>query len=220
MIRRPLIVLILFIPLLGRAHLCREMFIDYPKWTRNLTQIYIYRNSQFPLHSNLIQAALAADIVVNRLSADSPLDFTAVARALNNLHQRYQVPIRIIVPGEKAPESMRTITIEDLTQVVAPMLQDNFVSLEAWGYIQHPLPPRALLFWKTIQDFFDSAEIAALAIQYKKEVSASQVSPKALYQIKDFYHKTVLDDFINYLEVHMRGLTVDERVFLSKSLIF
>lgn len=212
----------LLLPFSAPAHQCRDLFTAvHAQRTRSLTQVYIHRNSQFPLHSNLIQMALAADIVINRISADMPIDYVHTARALNNLHQKYSVPVRVAIPGEPSPQGpWRTIPMQYLEDTISTILHDNFSILNQWGYLTPLLNSRQLLFWQTIQSFFDSSTMGYLSEQYKTAISDSTLSGKDILKFKEYYLKLLIEELYSHLSTHLPGgLQAEERFFLSSSLI-
>lgn len=165
--------------------------------------------------------ALAADIVMNRISPDMPIDYIHAARALNNLHRKYSVPVRVEIPGEPNPQGpWRTISMQNLEDTISTILHDNFSILNEWNYLNPSLSPRQLLFWQTIQQFFDSPTIEYVSEQYKKTISNPKLSGNDIFKFKEYYLKLLTEELYSHLSTRLPGgLQSEERLFLSSSLI-
>lgn len=164
--------------------------------------------------------ALAADIVLNRISPEMPLDYILAARALNNLHQKYSVPLRVEIPNEPVQGSWRRIPMQHLIDTINVMLVDNFRALHDRGDLQPLLAPRRIIFWRAVQGFFDSTVVGALSQTYKRTISDPNLSGDELDKTKTYYYRLIVDELHRYLNSELPGrLTEEERVFLSSSLI-
>ncbi len=204
----------------AQALTCGRAFALSPTSEKNLTQIYIHRNAQFPLNSTLIQAALVADIVSYNVQLNSTMNYSAVARALNRMHKKYDVPVRIEVANLHQEPGVRYLQEKDLRRITEQMLYVSFKGLMQGGYLDVPLSRRQLLFWHELKLFFDSPILREYSRQYRYKIK-SPMTREDLLKVKSEYFQLVISEVFIYLERRMpNGLNLEERNFLSSSSIF
>ncbi len=218
--------LIIIICILVQSHvafgfLCKEAFDLSAARPKSLTQVYIHRNATFPLHSTLIQSALAADIVLNRITETSPLDYRALSRALNSLHKKHQIPVRVEVEGQIHEPGIRYLKSKDLVRVTEPMLYVTFKSLKEWGFLGRELTARELLFWQEVKNYFDSTNVKKQSLAYRQVIGQRGILSPHFLQIKYDSFTSLVEGLFFHLEQNMPGgLSNKERSFLGSSSIF
>ncbi len=216
-----LVLNLLNFPNVSHGFTCSSTFsVSNSSRARSLTQIYIHRNSQFPLHVDLIHSALLADILLHKISVESSYNIEHIARALNSMHQKYRIPVRVGDKSESHQPGLRYITIENLTQTVEPMFVSSFSALQNLGQLNKKLNQRQRDFWQAYRDYFDSDPIQKVAIFYKEAIAKPNTDYKTLVQIKIDYHDHVINGLYKYLEKTLSaGLSQEERQLLNKALM-
>ncbi len=218
---RSLFVLCVLIPSVVQGNFCRDLFSQQNYRRRNLTQVYIHRNSQFPLHPDLIEFSMASDIVLNKISVVSTIDYDRIALSLNNLHSRYGVPVRVALPDYRIPENVRVIPMRLVEDIVQDILHTVYSDLQGWGVDIYQLSDREELFWKSVHDFFDQQQVINLARDYRNGLVANQSDPRVIFDLKNNLLEGLRSSFVSYMdEVMPGGLNSDEYTFLSQSHIF
>lgn len=212
---------LLYLPQVVHGFTCSSAFsASNPSRTRNLTQIYIHRNSQFPLHVDLIHAALLSDILIHKVSVESPYNIEHIARALNSMHQKYKIPVRMTLGSEPHQLGLRYITIDGIKETVTAMFVSSFSALHNFGYLNQDLTGREQHFWRVYQSYFDSEPVQKVSRLYKQTIAKPNTDFKTLVQIKADYHDYVINGLYQYLVKHLNGgLSHEERWILNNVLI-
>jgi uncharacterized protein YheU (UPF0270 family) len=201
------------LPTLGQGRVCPHLFQDSSTKSKNLTQSYIYRNSQFPLYGDLISMMLAIDIVSHSISVSSTYDLHRVGFALNSLHRRYRVPMRYQEEqGELSPHLW--ISPSHLKNIVDSVISKSFNDLYGLGYLERSLSVREKTFWDTLQQGINTERVREISSNYKISLMGAQRSE--INALKQDTHRSIQDYLFHHLMTALPGgLQEDERTTLS-----
>ncbi len=194
-----------------------------PLSSRPLTSAYISTNEQFPLFPELLSLSLAAKIVVNNISPNATYNTEHVLKALNNIHEKYNVPIRVDI-GQPKQDGLRYITQERALNITDPVIGKSFIELNQLGLIGNTPSPREMLFWTQILKTFNSPSAVRISSAYKAGIMASHGNPDAygvINSLKESAKIQIMDLIHKDLQLNLpEGLNPEERSLMNTSQLF